>query len=194
MTPAEVFARRLREIRTAKGWSQARVAEEMTRLGHRMMQTTVGKVETGDRSVSLEEALVFALALGVAPSAMLGTRDGRGEITIADGVTAKPRHVVAWVGGDGPLGPAEDDPDFYFANNVDVAHYIRELTSYQALSTLQLRLAEAVTREDGPDEDDVARIRRLLPVLEEAIHSEVVVDVDARTHRPAPHRPPKEDR
>jgi transcriptional regulator with XRE-family HTH domain len=60
VTVAEAFRTRLRQARDARGWSQAQLAEETTKLGHPSFhQTTVTKIETGDRGVTLDDAVML---------------------------------------------------------------------------------------------------------------------------------------
>lgn len=56
------FAQKLKELRTRDRMSQLELAECMSRLGFGWHQTTVAKVESGDRPVKLNEA-VHALAI-----------------------------------------------------------------------------------------------------------------------------------
>ncbi|MFG1800209.1 helix-turn-helix domain-containing protein [Micromonospora carbonacea] len=62
--PEEGFRVRMRQLRQALGCSQQRFAEEMSARGFNWHQTTVAKVEVGQRLVSLAEALGVADALG----------------------------------------------------------------------------------------------------------------------------------
>jgi transcriptional regulator with XRE-family HTH domain len=60
-----VFARRLRQLRTAMKITQRQVAEQMGGHGFQMHQTTIAKIETGERAVQLDEAAAIAKVLGV---------------------------------------------------------------------------------------------------------------------------------
>jgi transcriptional regulator with XRE-family HTH domain len=65
-SPAEVsdgiFARRLHALRTAAGLTQQQVASA---AGNAMHRSAIAKIEAGDRSVSVGEAVQLARALGV---------------------------------------------------------------------------------------------------------------------------------
>lgn len=67
-TPGEVFARRVRQVRQRRGLTQHAVADRLRALGVQSIdQTTLSKIESGVRRVTLDEALTLALALDVAP-------------------------------------------------------------------------------------------------------------------------------
>ena len=69
-----IFARRLRLLREAARLTQRQLADRMTQAGCRMLQTTVSKVEAGERPVSVGEAATFAAVLGTGVSALVDAR------------------------------------------------------------------------------------------------------------------------
>lgn len=58
------FATQMRERRIAKGWSQTELAKRITQQGLKFHQTTVQRIEIGERPLKLTEAMVIAVALG----------------------------------------------------------------------------------------------------------------------------------
>lgn len=60
----------VRAYRLDMGKSQEALAAEMTHRGFPMSQPTIGKIERGDRKVTLGEALAFADTLGIDPLAL----------------------------------------------------------------------------------------------------------------------------
>jgi transcriptional regulator with XRE-family HTH domain len=59
-----IFARKVRDLRTDRGWSQAEMGRQLGRYGHRLGQSRVATIEdTG--SVTIDQAQAFADALGV---------------------------------------------------------------------------------------------------------------------------------
>jgi transcriptional regulator with XRE-family HTH domain len=60
-----VFARRLRDTRAVAGLTQQQLADRMTAAGHKMFRSQIGKIENGDRPVTISEATALADALGV---------------------------------------------------------------------------------------------------------------------------------
>jgi transcriptional regulator with XRE-family HTH domain len=59
------FARRLRELRLTADTTQQQLADRMTAAGYKMGHSTISKIETGDRPVTIGEAIQFAAELGV---------------------------------------------------------------------------------------------------------------------------------
>jgi transcriptional regulator with XRE-family HTH domain len=60
-----IFARRLRAVRTQAGATQKQLADRMAARGYKMLQSTVAKIESGERPVSIGEAVQLAEVLGV---------------------------------------------------------------------------------------------------------------------------------
>lgn len=59
------LGRKLRDWRKARGWSQARIAEELGYRGFDMHQTTVAKIENGSRPLRVSEAIAIADVMGM---------------------------------------------------------------------------------------------------------------------------------
>lgn len=70
-----IFARRMRAVREESGMTQQQVADLMARSGGKIHRSTVGKMENGDRPVTIDEAVQVAAILGV-PLAELVTEPG----------------------------------------------------------------------------------------------------------------------
>ncbi len=60
-----IFARQLFKMRKAAGLTQEQLAERMTTAGNTMHRSAIAKIEAGERSVSIGEAVQFAGVLGV---------------------------------------------------------------------------------------------------------------------------------
>jgi transcriptional regulator with XRE-family HTH domain len=60
-----VFARRLRDLREASGLTQQQLADVMASTGNKIHRSTIGKIESGDRPVTVGEAAELAGILGV---------------------------------------------------------------------------------------------------------------------------------
>lgn len=75
--PDETFAASFRTARVAAGQSQDQVASAMAERGFSFHVTTIGKIERGDRKVTVGEALTLADVLGVSLDMLLvGGQDG----------------------------------------------------------------------------------------------------------------------
>lgn len=59
----ELFGERMVAVRKLQGLSQENIAARMRERGHNWYQTTVSKVESGERPVTLQEAYDVALEL-----------------------------------------------------------------------------------------------------------------------------------
>lgn len=60
-----IFARRLRAVREAAGMTQQHLADAMASTGNKIHRSTIGKIESGDRPVTVGEAIELAGILGV---------------------------------------------------------------------------------------------------------------------------------
>lgn len=124
-----LIAQRVKEIREKKEWTQQDLADAVTEVGGplTLSRTALAKLEAGGtraRNVSVEELLVLAVALGVAPihlavppDSELADRPAR-RLKITPGNAARPAEILhpdaarAWVRGVGGP-PAGRDPLFY---------------------------------------------------------------------------------
>ena len=60
-----IFARQLFKLRKTAGLTQEQLAERMAAAGNAMHRSAIAKIESGDRSVPVGEAVQFAEVLGV---------------------------------------------------------------------------------------------------------------------------------
>ena len=81
-TASENFARSLRGAREDRGMSQERIAKEMNTRGFKFHQSTVNKIETGERKVNVEEAFELAKVMGI-PLTLLFEPDDQLPVTSA---------------------------------------------------------------------------------------------------------------
>jgi transcriptional regulator with XRE-family HTH domain len=109
--PAQVFARRVREARQGHGWSQVRLAEELTRIGYQKSRETLTKLERGTyRNASVDDVFALAAALGVAPVHLLVPLDDEAALEVVPGVPVPARIARAWIRGSLqlPISPRID--------------------------------------------------------------------------------------
>lgn len=59
------FASRVRQVREGQGWSQEELARRLSEVGLRLDPTAITRLERGERSVRVEEAVAVAQTLGV---------------------------------------------------------------------------------------------------------------------------------
>ncbi len=115
VTPSQVVAQRLREIRTRRGLSAREVAELCRATGlHHMDRSVIANIETGRRrGVSVDELLALAYVLEVAPVHLLVPLEDTGVFyRFTPSWAAFPVAVRAWVRGEYAL-PGIDRRGFY---------------------------------------------------------------------------------
>ena len=61
----QVLKERVQVLRKSAGLTQRQLADQMTSAGYRMHQTTIAKIEAGERPVIVGEAAALAIILGV---------------------------------------------------------------------------------------------------------------------------------
>ena len=71
-----IFARQLFKLRKMAGLTQEQLAERMTAAGNTMHRSAIAKIESGDRSVPVGEAVQFAEVLGVDLGELTTERSG----------------------------------------------------------------------------------------------------------------------
>jgi transcriptional regulator with XRE-family HTH domain len=87
MKPSEVFAARLRDMREARGLSQAELAQLATEQGCELDRAAVLRIENGKRRLALDEAVALAWALRAVPAQLLTAPEGATlALTDDDGV------------------------------------------------------------------------------------------------------------
>jgi transcriptional regulator with XRE-family HTH domain len=104
----EVFARRLREARDARGWTQQELSAELGRLGAPMDRTTVAKIEKGQRQARVEELVAFAAALDVSPAFLLLPLRLDTTVALTPKMTVETVTALRWACGEGPLDSANE--------------------------------------------------------------------------------------
>lgn len=113
VTPGQAVARRLREVRRVRGWSAQDLADRCEALGVPSLdRSTVANIENGRRQrVGVDELLVLALALGVAPVHLLVPLEEEWYAVAPEHVTGTSR-VRQWVRGAYPMTgvPLTRDP------------------------------------------------------------------------------------
>ena len=123
LTPSDAVAARLKELRRQRGWSAAKLAEHCTQAGAPHLTTSVlANIETGRpdthgvrrRDITIDELLVLAYVLNVAPLHLLGLPD---DHTHPTAVLVAPGHPVTdpdllqrWLRGDQPLPGTAPSP------------------------------------------------------------------------------------
>lgn len=113
----QVFARRLREVRKRRGWSQEQLARRVDEeLGVPIHRVTIAKIESGGKRaqhVELQEVLALSLALGVSPLHMIVPFGADARLRVAPRKQAVgPVLARRWLQGVDTL--LDEDPRWFF--------------------------------------------------------------------------------
>lgn len=144
LSPTQIVAARVKQFRTAHGWSARELAERCAEAGAPHLERSIlANLENGRRkTVTIDEVLVLAWVLGV-PAAMLfiplGTEH---EIAITSEIVMHPHLAFRWLVGD------EEPPtsERLVAGHVDSALFNRAaqpIRLYDRLSEVQDALGRA---------------------------------------------------
>jgi transcriptional regulator with XRE-family HTH domain len=101
VSPAQVFARRIREARERQDWSQAQLAERLGELGLPMDRSTLARLEKGDKAqlTPVDRIFVLAAALGVNPINLLVPLEDDSVIAITPNTKVSASFARAWTRG-----------------------------------------------------------------------------------------------
>jgi transcriptional regulator with XRE-family HTH domain len=185
--PSQTFARQLRETRERKGWTQQDLAGQLwVQLGESMDQATVARIEQmRKKNVSLNDVLMLAAALDVAPVHLVVPRNSDDEVQLGDKLRAPARLIRRWFRGERPLIGPEEDLRFDLSPLRHMAFYFNEVSDEDAearnqpleltlLHRVFVRLESAIAR--GATNDALALIEQLQEGLA-AIRGMVAGDV-----------------
>lgn len=111
---SQVTAGRIREVRERRRWSQEELAKRLGELGAPVDRATVARTEGGTRGLSLDDALLYAAALGVAPVYLFTPVGTSPTIVVAPQLVVDPIRVRHWMRGNSKLTD-EDDARTYFS-------------------------------------------------------------------------------
>ncbi|WP_073927778.1 helix-turn-helix transcriptional regulator [Streptomyces sp. CB03911] len=131
------MAANLLRLRTARGLSTTQLANAVKELGQSIPATGITRIEKGERRVDVDDLIAFALALNVAPNALLLPPDwSDAEVDLVPEVTLSTRQAWLWAegrspasnfGAEGEVAVVEDDDD-------SEAEFWRQLEEYEALT------------------------------------------------------------
>lgn len=110
-TASEVLAAQLPAIRARLDLSAQGLADRVAALGGTLDRAAISKIETGKRGVSLDEALLLALAADVAPVHLFLPREDAKPVRVAPKLSATAVAARRWLRGQEPL-PGGDEKTF----------------------------------------------------------------------------------
>lgn len=105
VTVPRALAALVRQARDRRGWSGEQLAERCTAAGMPGLdRSTIANIETGRRRrIGVDEWLVLAQVLDVAPVHLLFPRAGEDEVAVSPSVTVNADRARAWAVGREPL-------------------------------------------------------------------------------------------
>lgn len=106
-SPSEALAKELVHWRRERNLTAQQLAERVGSIGGKLDRQAISKIETGNRGVSLDEALLLAYALTVPPPLLFLPLGREDLIAIAPGVTVHPDLAWKWMEGIEP--PTDSD-------------------------------------------------------------------------------------
>ena len=146
-TPSDVIAQRIRQLREARGWTVAELAARCKDAGlPRLTATVLYKLESqrqnrAPRPVAIDELLILAFVLDIAPVHLIAGLDDDAELPISPDWGISASGARQWIRGFAPIAggdkkrynanvpPSEDDAQWFV---------VRDVTSYeQVLQALE---------------------------------------------------------
>lgn len=166
----EVLANRVREIREGRGWSQARLAMELNKIGWKTDRTTIAKIENRARRVTVADALTIAVALGCRPLSLFVPLEADARVRIAPKIIERARDARMWFYGR--RMQREQDRRTYY-NEVSEEEWLRNQS--QDISWLLSATQDVVDAAEAGDEvkmgDAIERVNMVLARKDKFIES-----------------------
>lgn len=138
------MAKNLLDLRTARGLSTLRLSAAMKEIGQKVPASGITRIEKGDRRVDVDDLVAFALALNVAPNALLLPPTWSDEqVQLAPEVSLSAKTAWLWAEGRAPassygsgdeLSITDDTDEAAAAEEAEEAAYWRQREEYEALT------------------------------------------------------------
>ena len=119
LTPDQVVADQIRALRDKHGISQQQLAEMIGET-----QSTIARIESGQRTISITDLFRLAAALDVAPVYLLAGQFNGGRVPVRAGVQLAPADAHEWIVGEKPL-PGGDERAYIETNVPDELFELR---------------------------------------------------------------------
>jgi transcriptional regulator with XRE-family HTH domain len=134
-----IFARRLREARDERVWTQQDLSDALDALGAPMDRTTIAKLEKQQREVRLDELIAIAAALDVAVLHLILPIEGDDAVRLAPSLETGVERARDWAGGRHPLNA--DNARFYYYQSPRDSELDAENRSHEHLQVMNRRHA-----------------------------------------------------
>lgn len=102
---ALVVAANVRQHRERMGFSFAQLSRELVRAGRDIPPLGLGRIESGERRVDVDELTALAAAFGVCPAALLmpESEDPEAIVQLTGTEKAQAQRIWSWLTGSYPL-------------------------------------------------------------------------------------------
>ena len=176
--PSKVFRGRVKEARKARGWTQRDLAAALEKVDVKIDASNITRLESGSRTVTLDEVIAIAVVLGVSPLHLIVPLDDNGA-QLTPALTVTTQEARAWLRGQTPLKES-DERWFYTQTPESEADWFPFVPgSWRSIDQEDLRAARpkwereifrAViggrSLEPGPDAEDIPVRRPQAPGME----------------------------
>lgn len=180
LSPREVFARQLIEVRGERGWTQQRLAAALTQVGHPLGHKTISAIERGDRNVLLEDVVAIARALGCSPLRLMTPARTETVAATRKGGAVIGSDYECWLLGEAPLpgASAQAWETFYDLNGDSrVDSWIRRL--FPRLQAVRDGVREAM-RHIGPGPITPAQVKAVGRIGQQIAEDAALIERDVR--------------
>jgi transcriptional regulator with XRE-family HTH domain len=151
-TTGERVAANVAALRQERGLTTRALEKRLTELGHKIGHTSITKIEQNKRSVSVEDLVALALALGVNTNRLLmSARADAADVQLTPAVAPAAFQAWAWADGNQPLlAAAYGGPDTRWSEVMyDFHHHARPVDKRVREAHEAMRAArEVITRID----------------------------------------------
>ncbi len=135
VSPSDNVRQRVRAVRSRQRWSLAQLAERMGELGYPMDVSTIGKIERGQRGVSIDDVFALALALEVAVIHLCVPLSDDDRLAVTETRAMHPQLARRWARGFDPL---DADRRIYLTEQPlsEIGDALAQLSQVQAAAVL----------------------------------------------------------
>lgn len=100
LRPAQIAARRIKEARKSRGWTQEQLSERLGEVGYPKTREVLTKLESGSyRGVSIDDMFGLAAALGVFPVHLLTPLEDEATVAVTNRVQLSAAAFRDWIRG-----------------------------------------------------------------------------------------------
>lgn len=149
LTADQLVADQIRALRDRRGISQQQLADTLV-----VPQSTVARIESGRRTISVGELLRIAWALDVAPVHLLAASFRPQDVPIQGGLGLSPKDAREWIRGETPI-PGGDHRAYY--DNISEEEWGERQKFWDSLQGLSLKsreeLVESLAQQREADEE-----------------------------------------